>query len=166
MVFVSVMVTGLCLVSVVSFYDSFHIFLVFRCWGFLSDRVTQTFIAKESECSGIFLLLFVCCGFPLTFIIGYGNTKKYLRIFQIPDTVLLAPSVQQQPSFLLVLRVRYSSPERNSFFALLAQWCCCSVAKLCPTLCDPMDCSTPGSSVLHCLLEFAQIHVHWVGDAI
>ena len=30
----------------------------------------------------------------------------------------------------------------------------------CPTLCDPMDCSTPGFSVLHHLLEFAQIHVH------
>ena len=29
-----------------------------------------------------------------------------------------------------------------------------------------MDCSTLGSSVLHCLLEFAQTHVHWVGDAI
>ena len=29
-----------------------------------------------------------------------------------------------------------------------------------------MDCSTPGSSDLHCLLEFAQIHVHWVGDTI
>ena len=33
-------------------------------------------------------------------------------------------------------------------------------------LCDPMDCSTPGSSVLHCLLEFAQIHVHWICDAV
>ena len=30
----------------------------------------------------------------------------------------------------------------------------------------PMDCSMPGSSVLHYLPEFAQIHVHWVGDAI
>ena len=38
--------------------------------------------------------------------------------------------------------------------------CCCSVAKLCPTLCDPMDCNTPGFPVLHCLLEFAQIRVH------
>ena len=44
--------------------------------------------------------------------------------------------------------------------------CCCSVAKSCPTLCDPMDCSTPGFPVLHCLPEFAQIHVHLVGDAI
>ena len=40
------------------------------------------------------------------------------------------------------------------------------VAKSCPTLCDPMDCSTPGFSVLHYLPEFAHIHVHWVGDAI
>ena len=31
---------------------------------------------------------------------------------------------------------------------------------LCLTLCDPMDYSTTGSSVLHYLLEFSQIHVH------
>ena len=37
--------------------------------------------------------------------------------------------------------------------------CCCSVTKSCLTLCDPMDCSTPGSSVLRYLLEFAQSHV-------
>ena len=42
----------------------------------------------------------------------------------------------------------------------------CSVARLCLTLCNPIDCSTPGSSVLHYLPEFAQIHVHWTGDAI
>ena len=41
--------------------------------------------------------------------------------------------------------------------------CCCSVAaKSCPALCDVMDCSMPGSPVLHYLLEFAQIHVHWM----
>ena len=42
--------------------------------------------------------------------------------------------------------------------------CCCSVAKYCLTLCDPMDWSTPGFPVLHHLPEFAQIHDHWVGD--
>ena len=41
-----------------------------------------------------------------------------------------------------------------------------SVAQSCLTLCDPMDCSTPGSPVFHCLPEFTQAHVHWVGDAI
>ena len=34
------------------------------------------------------------------------------------------------------------------------------------TLCDPMDCSMPGFPVLHCLLEFAQTHVHWIDDAV
>ena len=32
---------------------------------------------------------------------------------------------------------------------------------MCLTLCDPMDCSTPGLPVPHHLLEFAQVHVHW-----
>ena len=37
--------------------------------------------------------------------------------------------------------------------------CCFSVAQLCPTLCDPLDCIMPGSPVLHLLLEPAQTHV-------
>ena len=41
-----------------------------------------------------------------------------------------------------------------------------SVAQLHPTFCDPMDCSTPGVPVHHQLLEYTQIHVHWVCDAI
>ena len=41
-----------------------------------------------------------------------------------------------------------------------------SVAQLCPTLCDPMNRSTPGLPVHHQLLELAQTHVHWVNDAI
>ena len=44
--------------------------------------------------------------------------------------------------------------------------CCCSVAQSSPTLCDLMDCSMSGFPVLHRLPEFAQTHVHWVGDAI
>ena len=44
--------------------------------------------------------------------------------------------------------------------------CCCSVTRSRPTLRDPMDCSISGSSVLHYLLEFAQIHVHWISDAV
>ena len=41
-----------------------------------------------------------------------------------------------------------------------------SVAQLCPTLCDPMNCSTPGFPVHHQLLELTQTHVHSVSDAI
>ena len=42
----------------------------------------------------------------------------------------------------------------------------CFVAHLHLTLCDPMDCSTPGFPVLVCLPEFAHTHVHRVSDAI
>ena len=44
----------------------------------------------------------------------------------------------------------------NYQLILMSLICCCSVAKWCPTLWDSMDCSMPGSSVLHYLLEFAQ----------
>ena len=40
-----------------------------------------------------------------------------------------------------------------------------SVAQSCPTLCDPMNCSTPGLPVHHQLPEFTQTHIHRVGDA-
>ena len=57
----------------------------------------------------------------------------------------------------------------------MAECLCCSpesittlliVVELCPTLCDPMNCSMSGFPVLHYLPDFAQTHVHWVYDAI
>ena len=61
----------------------------------------------------------------------------------------------------MVTRDRKEPPSENSrdlFFF--------SVTQSCLPLCDPMDCNTPGFPILHHLLELAQIHVHWVGDAI
>ena len=43
---------------------------------------------------------------------------------------------------------------------------CCSLVHSCPTLCDLMDCSTPGFPVLHHIPEVTQTHVSWVCDAI
>ena len=55
--------------------------------------------------------------------------------------------------------IRYSS--------VFPKWSiCCSVAKSCLTLCNPMNRSTPGFPVLHHLPEFAQTRVHWVHDSI
>ena len=44
--------------------------------------------------------------------------------------------------------------------------CCWLVVQSFLTLCNPMDCSTPGFPDLHHLLELAQTHVHWISDAI
>ena len=50
----------------------------------------------------------------------------------------------------------------NNCMAIFNLNCCCSVCKLCLTLCDPLDCSTVDFPGLHYLPEFVQIHVHWV----
>ena len=58
---------------------------------------------------------------------------------------------------------------RHGFLSALFIWCICccySFTKSCLTLCNPKNCRKSGSSVLHCLPEFAQIHVYWVGNAI
>ena len=55
---------------------------------------------------------------------------------------------------------RFSDFSRHMLYTLT------SVAQLCPTLCDPIDCSMPGFPVHHQLLELAQTHVHRVSDAI
>ena len=49
---------------------------------------------------------------------------------------------------------------QGAFFSLV------QFIQSCPTLCDPMDYSTPGLPVYHQLLEFTHTHVHWVSDAI
>ena len=74
--------------------------------------------------------------------------------------------------FVIVFK-HLPSPLTHSTLHFQVSWepsqyfCCgyCSVAKLCSTLCNPMDCSMPGFPALHYLLKFAQIHVHWVSDA-
>ena len=62
-------------------------------------------------------------------------------------------------------------PELTEFFFPFSSLslfgiCCYSVTKSCLTVWNPKDCSMAGFPILHHLLEFAQIHVHWVGDAI
>ena len=54
----------------------------------------------------------------------------------------------------------------NEDYYIFAYFPFCSVPELCLTLCNPVDGSTPGFPVLHYPLEFAQIHVYWVRDAI
>ena len=56
-------------------------------------------------------------------------------------------------------------PAHQFHFAFIFVFQFSSVTQSCLTLCDPMNCSTPGLLVHHQLPEFTQIHVHRVGDA-
>ena len=69
-------------------------------------------------------------------------------------TLLLRPSIQE--------KLEWKEERRFKTF----YYCCGSVTKSCPTLCSPMNCSTPGFPVLNYLPQFAQTHVHWVSDAV
>ena len=55
---------------------------------------------------------------------------------------------------------------RNYLLYISSSVQCSSVAQSCPTLCDPINHSTPGLPVHHQLPEFTQTHVHRVTDAI
>ena len=74
---------------------------------------------------------------------------------------------RQEPSMNSHFRFFLSKRTKSLFLVFCPLWsngstiyCCCScwVTKSCPTLCNPMDYSMPGSTVLHSLLEFAQIY--------
>ena len=71
-------------------------------------------------------------------------------------------SPSNEYSGLISFRIGFISLQRS--FDLFHQLS--SVVELCPTLCDPMDCSMSGLLVHHQLLELAQTHVHRVSDAI
>ena len=74
--------------------------------------------------------------------------------YQNPWIQTTLQSYNDQNSMLLAQNQKYTSVQFSS------------VAQSCPTLCDPMNCSTPGLPVHHQLPEFTQTHVHRVSDAI
>ena len=92
---------------------------------------------------------------------------KTMHPFLTPMSLLLLETVIQFHLYNYLL-----PPSLPIFQTVLKPWtrlsscCCCSIAKLCPTLCNPMICSTPGFPVPHRLPGFAQVHVHWISGAI
>ena len=93
---------------------------------------------------------------------------------------MLCPGCLQSPELQTLPSGHFPKEPKKKTFSLLQlpgeayhsgfngrkSYCYFWATKSCLTLCDPMDCSTPGFPVLHYLLEFARIHSHWVGDAI
>ena len=86
---------------------------------------------------------------------------------QLLGTPILPSNCGRGPQFMENCGLhQFSLTETESYSICPFVYCCCSVTKLGPILCYPKDCSTPGFPVLRYLLEFAQTHVHWVGDTI
>ena len=81
-------------------------------------------------------------------------------------SVYLKPLAEFKKKRYNQARLTFNLNSDNHFHVIKEHHGCCSAAKSCLTLCDPMNCSMPGFLVLHYLPDFAQTHVHWVGDAI
>ena len=83
---------------------------------------------------------------------------------------LLLPSINSNPLLIFISLTCFIFPITLIIWMFVLvwfpHWKICSVAKSCLTLCTTVDCSMPGSSVLHFLPVFVQIQVHWVRDAI
>ena len=85
-----------------------------------------------------------------------GSNPHLLSLLHWPSGYLsLAPPGKPSHS-LRSLKLKYSS---ELYVGMACSLSCCyySVTKSCPTLCDPINCSTSGFPVLHCLPEFAQL---------
>ena len=72
--------------------------------------------------------------------------------------------LSQESTILICAFKKY--PHLHNFLVAVFLLQFSSVAQSCPTLCDPMNCSTPGLPVHHQLPESTQTHVYRVGDAI
>ena len=96
----------------------------------------------------------------------YSLDNKYLSDMYFTD--IFHKSVAYPQILLTVCFVQQTFLfQRNQTLNSFMDWSqFSSVAKSCPTLCDPMDCRTPGFPVQHQLPELAQTHVHRVCDGI
>ena len=84
--------------------------------------------------------------------LNYSNWKQIIQFTAIM-MIKIFRAVILYSSFFLAKKTKLN-------------WCCRSVTRSCLTLCNPMDCNTPGFPVLQHLPEFAQTRMHWFGDYI
>ena len=111
-------------------------------------------------------------GYKLLFFFSFDNNGLFFTTSACELWRTVTSLISSTSSHEKVCASNSSISEKSCYLCLkkkkkrMNEWMCCSVTQSCLTLCDPMDCSTPGFPVLHSLLEFAQTHVHLVGDAI
>ena len=88
-------------------------------------------------------------------------TEKWIKVWYVMDKEGM-DRVNKQNGILL----RHYNEWNNAICSHMDEPQFSSVTQSCPTLCDPMNCSTPGLPVHHQLQETTKTHVHWVGDDI
>ena len=136
----------------VNFIELFicYIYLVFFC-SFVPHKPwllhTSLYVILCDNTDDRLLIFYTCC-------ISHALFSVKILIVQLNEVI--------SPNSLLLAKLSF-----NQWALCLYEISSCVVQSLnCVQLCDPADCSTPDSSVLRCVPEFAQIHLHLVGDAV
>ena len=127
-------------------------------------------IAKINLAIYLHSMIFLTCAFlwittPCLELLPFSCFFNWLFYSQ-KQILLLLEAIPHHPGYATCSFFVFSLWHISVTALATLKQCCCSVDKSCPTPCDPMNCSTPGFSVLHYLPEIAQTYVHWVSDAI
>ena len=128
-----------------------HIYMVFTI-PFLYG------LSPDVEDSSLCYTVGLCCSSILNVIVCIYQPQTPSQSLDLPSSFLATTS-------MFSMSVCLSLFCACSFVPYFRFPRCCSVSTLCLTLCNSMDCSTPGFSVPHHLPAFAQLHVHWISDA-
>ena len=132
----------------------------------ICSRYWFLFLCKSSLSLSLQFLLHMV--FLITFlwvIIKYSPGSHHFKraqlyrflSFSLFSLFLSSPSCMSNDFSPLLGYMQMPHPEFKIAFHVVSPHCCCLIAKLCSTLCNPMNCSTP---------KLAQTHVHWVCEAI
>ena len=142
-------------------YDNYSKCYIWRnwispIWSILTMLLTIETLLYNRSSVLIHLAKLKFCATGRHFLISFSTQTLVIMLcsVSVSNHCLLSVSMTCCPNLPIVKVIR------------IGLWQFSSVAQSCPTLCDPMNRSTPGLLVHHQLPEFTQTHVHWVGDAI
>ena len=107
--------------------------------------------------SALIIIIFCSCIYNVSFLIWLVLCFVFIFPLSLAFTTWLSYAVFCMSLWFCCVSLKFLHPMVISQF---------SSAQSCPTLCDPMNRSTPGLPVHHQLPEFTQTHIHWVSDAI
>ena len=110
------------------------------------------------------LYLFACIAFENKSIAIHPLVPLYIVCLFTLAVLKFSSILMRWMKLEPIIQSEVSQKEKHQYGISSVQFI--SVAQSCPTLCDPMNHSTPGLPVHHQLPEFTQTHVHRVGDAI
>ena len=129
--------------------------LTLLCWPLAISQAGQTYASLSNltwllpHSSSSFLKIYMSWSF-ISFKVIYLVSPSLSRLLEIPSQCPPPHSLCSLPFSIF--------PPNTHQLQTQYRCCCCSVVKLCLTLCNPMDFSTPDFPILHYLLEFAQTH--------